>query len=277
MVFPLDAESIKIDLGREYRLSKDYLNAQKVLEQVIQKNSAASKAMKELGLAYNESGQKQKALDVFQKYIGINSGDLDVTRSVGQIAFELKNYPVAVSAYEKLVPASLSNGNDFYQLGISYLELDKPAESEKVLLASLEKDKTIKGVNKLLGKIYLSQNKFMEALNRYGDELVLDPQDKETQASFAESCKKAGEFSSSQRKFQDAVAIYERGLTVPSEYDAVFHYQISVLSSKLKDKNRVLSHLEDAVKKDPALKAKAKKDPAFVFYKKSAAFLKIVK
>ena len=86
-VFPLKFESYLILLGREQRLSLDFSNAEKSLEKILARNPGNYEAARELGLTLRESGDKQKALESFQKCLQFNSDDVDVLQWSAALAF----------------------------------------------------------------------------------------------------------------------------------------------------------------------------------------------
>lgn len=275
--FPLKSDTFLIFLGREQRLSKDILNSQKTLEKLIRKNPTHFQALRELGQTLREAGQNQKAFDLFQKCIQLKPGDNEALQWSAQLAFELKNYSATVSAYEILTKSGMLEANDWYQLGVSYYALGKLEESANALQTAWEKNKTLKGVNALLAKIYLSQEKFAEGVSLYKLELSLAPDDPLLAETFAETCLQAGTSFLSQKKLNDALPILQEGLSVPSKNSSALHYELAIAFTMSRKKKDALSHLSEAVQTDPTLKAQAKKEPAFAAWRKSPDFAKIVR
>ena len=58
--------------------------------------------------------------------------------------------------------------------------------------------------------------------------------------------------------------------------DAKVYYLLAVVAARTNVEQDVYTNLTNAIKQDPTLKAKAKKDAEFKRYKKSEQFLKIV-
>ena len=276
-LFPLGKESYLASYGKELRLTKDYANAQKALEAVLAKKPDDYEAQKELGLTFNESGQKEKALEAFRKCVEANPGDYEVLKTAGTVAFELKDYNAAASFLEKAAKAGQAGAEDWHRLGVSYYELGKIEGAADALIQASEKNKSLKGVHGLLAKIYLSQERFDEALGLAKLELSLSPNDAALADAVADSAGQAGTNAASKKKWSEAVQFYEEGLSVPSKKSGELHYALARTFAQLKKKKEALDHLGEAIQKDPQIKSKARTDRAFVLLRKSLVYQKIVK
>lgn len=274
---PLNKPSFLISLGRELRLSKDYILAQKNLEKVLQKDPDNFKALRELGQVFRESGQIQKAFELFKKSAQLNPSDNEILKWAAQLAFELKNYNDACSLYESVTKSEKATAEDWAQLGTSYFNLGKLEESIKALQTALDKNNQTNGVRPLLAKICLMQEQFPSAVEYSHQELLLSPDDAELKESFAEICLAAGNFSAARKKSDEAIRFYLSGLTVPSKCFSDLHYQLAIAYSKQKKKNETFNHIREAVKNDPSMKLKVKTESAFAIYRKSLEFKKIVR
>lgn len=73
-----DDIGLAFQLGLLYYQSKDYTSAKAELERAVSINPNYSNALYFLGLAYDQLGQKQKAIDVFQKVADLNKENTEI-------------------------------------------------------------------------------------------------------------------------------------------------------------------------------------------------------
>ena len=277
MLYPLHPETYLVPLGRELRLAGDLAGSQKSLEQALQKIPASYAALVELGRTFVQAGDKPKALESFQKALQIKADDYEVLRLCAELMFDLKNYDGSAAAYEKITKSAESTPEDRRGLGAAYVELGKWTEAEGALKAALEKNPGLKGLNILLARTYAGQGRYEEAAGLYKSEAAASPSDTALTEAFGDACRKAGETLFSQKKFREAAAILQDGLSLPSQAGPGLHYGLAVVSAAQKKNLNALSQLEEAVKGDASLKNRAAKDPSFAKLRKWPRFRKIVK
>lgn len=274
---PMDRAGYQMQMGQELRLAKNYPAAKQAFEQVLKKNPNDVGALKELGMVLSESGQKDAALASFQKYLDIKQDDAEVLKWVAEIAYDSKDYASASVAYDKFVKTGQAGAEDWKRLGISYFENKDSGRAAEALKKALERQADLKEVHGYLGKIHMEQKKYDLAMSELKLELASSPDNAELKDIYADSVQKSADMFISERKFEDAIAVLKEGLSISTKSDAAFHYELANLYALRRKRGDAMSHLVQAVKSDPALKAKAKKDSAFALYRKSPAFQKAVR
>ena len=274
--YPLHAETYLLQLGQNYRKANDHSNAQKTLEKLLKKDPNSVLALKEIGISFNESGQKQRAIESFKKILTMNPNDMQIVRWAGQLHFEMKNYTDAIIQYTQLQQNNQAEASDLYSLAASYFETKKYLDAEKIALTTIEKNSNLKTTNELLAKIYIAQEKWVEAVQQYQKAIQLNPEEKKIKTDFTETAQKAGEIYLAQKNWEGAISILESALSVPSEIEAVLNYDLAKAFAMKKNTKNVIHHLNKAIQKDPTLKTQAKKDIFFKSYLKNPQFKKII-
>ncbi len=274
---PMDLSSVLNLLGRELRLSKNYPDAQKALEQSLKKNPNDFVALKELGMTQNESGQGAGAMTTFQKYLEIRPDDIEAVKWIGEIAFDEKNYEVAAANLEKYVKGGQGTADEWKKLGIAQYERKDYGRSAESFKGALGKNKDLKDVHGYLGMIQAAQMNYAEAVSEFRLEIALSPERTDLKDAYADAAQKSADTFVSEKKYSDAISALQEGLKVPTKSDASFHYQLANLFAIRKKRSQALSHLAQALKADGSLKSKAKRDSAFTQYRALPAFKKIVK
>ncbi len=276
-LYPLDRSAILNLLGREHRLSKNYSEAQKALAQALKSNPNDFIALKEMGQAQNEAGQPSEALATFQKYMMIRPDDIEVVKWIAEISFDQKDFASAAAAYEKYVKAGDASAEDWKKFGTAQYEQKSYDRSAEAFKNALAKNKDLKDVHGYLGLINASQLKFGDAMAEFKLELSLAPERGDLKDAYADAAQKSADIFLSEKKYNEAVAALQDGLTVSTPKDASFHYQLANLFAVRKKRTQALSHLGQAIKADGSLKSKAKRDSAFAQYRALPAFKKLVR
>ncbi len=274
---PLGGSSFLNLLGRELRLSKNYGEAQKALEQSLKKNPNDFIALKELGMAQNEAGQRGAAIATFQKYLDIRPDDPEAVKWIGDIAFDEKNYAVAAANLEKYLKGGQGSAEEWKKLAVAQYEQKDFGRAAESFKAALGKNKDLKEVHGYLGMIYAAEQSYGEAISELKQEIALSPDRADLKNVYADAVQKAADMFLSERKYSDAVSVLQDGLAVSTKSDASFNYQLANLYAVRKKRSAALSHLAKALQADGSLKSKAKRDSAFAQYRALPAFKKIVK
>jgi tetratricopeptide (TPR) repeat protein len=265
------------DLGRNLRIANDLTGSQKALEESLEHVPGDPTALKELGYTFVASGQKQKALDAFQEFLKESPEDAEIQPQAAMLAFDLQEYPLAAGFYESMAKAGPMGAEEWFRLGQCYFEMKKLTDAERALLTAAEKDGRVKGLNLLLAKTYVLQNRYVEAAKFFRAELAASPQDIVLQQTFVEVSMKAAEEFVSQRQPNEAVSMLNQALSVPSSKQAEIHYRLAQILMGQKKTANALSHLSQAVKLDRGLKRTASRDRAFNAVRKQQRFLRIVR
>ncbi len=276
-IHPLKMQDYLLPLGQAQRQAKNYPDAQSALEKFLTMVPNDFAGMKELGQVYKEMNQPQKALDIFLKCATAKPMDMDVPRWAADLAFDQKNYGVAVTFYEALKTANKLEPADWINLGKSYYEAKKFPEAVSTLQAALEKDSNLKGVRPILAAIAVAENRLPDAVTLYHDELSLSPDDEALKNSFGETCLNAGLAMRQQKKLADASQYFQLGLTAASVSSANLSYNLAAVYAQQRKAKDAITNLSAAIQKDPAMKASAKSDASFASLKKNPAYLKLLK
>lgn len=278
LLHPRKPQAYSVALGHELNLGSDFTQAQTVLEPVVEKDPGDLAALRELSQSYLGAGQQQKAFRSLQTFTQKRPDDWEALKWFAQVAFDLKDYPAAATAYEKLVDSGAADPGDWYKMGQVFAEVGKWPQAENALAIAAEKAAKPQGWNRLMARVLTEEGKFVEAVPLYREEIQTAPSDAALAQAYAETCQKAAESLVLQGKVDDAIALLNEGLTVPSTKAPELHYRLAtLLAARPRKMRETLGHLAQAVKADPALKAQAAKDSAFVRIRRFASFRRIIR
>lgn len=88
-----------MNLGYAYFLKKDYANAEKMLNQAVDKGT--DQALLKLGKVYAAQDQKEKAEECFNQYMKAHPKDVDAITTLGDSAMSAGEYADAKTYFEK--------------------------------------------------------------------------------------------------------------------------------------------------------------------------------
>jgi len=166
-------------LGQFYFYKKRPQEAIDVYEKILESNPDYVEALFWLGYLYEECGQRDKALNAWERGIGLDSSFAPILNCLGYTyAEEGINLDLAEEMVEKALETEPENGAYLDSLGwIYYKKGDVEKAKEYVLKAiNLIKDPD---VYKHLGDIYISLGDQEEAVRYYQEGLLRFPGDKD--------------------------------------------------------------------------------------------------
>ncbi len=276
-LYPRDMGAYKFLYGQELRLSKNLPQAQKVFDELLAQKPDHYSALKELGLTYREAGTLQKALELFLKCAQQNAADMEVLQWSAELAYDLKDLPLAQKNLESLLKAGRGTLDHNYMLGSVFSEQGKFDESISVLKSALVKDSNYRAAHTLLTKIYQSQKNYTDAIAEAKLDYSLSGNNAELKTAIESLGMEGGNFFISNKDWKNALNAYQEGLAYTSpDMLAAYNYQLAVCFANLNNSGEALSYLGHAVVLDAALKLKARADKNFNRLKALKPFKKIV-
>ena len=187
-----------------------------------------------------------KKMEIYNKAASLYPGDYRIMNNLGAVQYKMKDYKGAQSSFERAAQLNPQSKEAAMNKGLIYM-LDGNWTQANVNLG------TAAGVpeNKdALGVYYLSQGELAKAKVAFDDS-------KTNNAALAQILSK------------DYVAA-RNTLASITHPDATTYYLTAILGARTNNETMVMSNLREAVKLDPALLARAKKDLEFKNYNLSS-------
>lgn len=98
-------------------------------EDILKRDPNNEEALIHLGKRYKSAGNIKKAEEFFKRAAAINPNPVVSARHLADIYLATRDYDAALDVLEALTKIEPDNAYLFYNLGIVYLQLDKPARA----------------------------------------------------------------------------------------------------------------------------------------------------
>ncbi|MEW6535161.1 MAG: tetratricopeptide repeat protein [Candidatus Auribacterota bacterium] len=145
--------------------------------QALERNSFDLDASINLGVAYEASGDRDRAAQLYRGVLAIQPANDAAWANLGNISIKNGDYPFAVKCYQQSLSVRASNAVTWYNLGNAYYYQKKWAEAERAYTTAMRLDPQFTDALHNLIVIYADTQQLVketEALERY---LKLKPGD----------------------------------------------------------------------------------------------------
>jgi len=181
--------------GKATEAAEQFLLATKILP-------AKAIAHKNLGHAYSDSKQYEKAIASFKKAYELDPTDMESFYSIGSSYYDLKDYEATITEITKFIEKSDPSTPTYYKalflLAVSYDVLDKPEMALKTYKSALEKDPENINLKFNIGRLFIKREDWNNALEMFSAVFENNPEDQP-------SCRSMGECYLGLEKWADAV------------------------------------------------------------------------
>jgi tetratricopeptide (TPR) repeat protein len=182
-------------LGSVYTDLKKFDAAKKELEKGISlatSPSLSSEGHRRLGRVYHEQGNKQLALNSFEKAVELNPSDFKSADQLARAYFRYGMAAKAVDAYTKVTELAPNRPEGFQGLGLSYLTLGDVPKSLEPLKRATSLQRTSTNIQALASAHFYSRQ-YGEAVRLYMEASKAAPQSFTTMTNLVSSLTLAGE------------------------------------------------------------------------------------
>ena len=130
-----------------------------------------------MGYWYSRSGEKNKALEAFNKALELNPNDAKAWNNIGVVYHEKKEYEKAIPYFKKAIALDPTDQRFWYNLGLAYHHIGAYEDAITAYNASLNIEDSGAKVWNNLGVTYRVMGKLEKALACYDRALALAPDD----------------------------------------------------------------------------------------------------
>ena len=120
-----------------------------------------------LGLAYRTQGLRNEALRVFTESATLAPPDHDLVLNLGQVHFELEQYPQAAEQFRKLTTLQPDDASAWLTLGFILSNMEQYDEAAKILRTAETLDPTSPDINFYLAESLRKAEQYNESLPYY--------------------------------------------------------------------------------------------------------------
>ncbi|MGE5343341.1 MAG: tetratricopeptide repeat protein [Candidatus Omnitrophota bacterium] len=194
------------------------------------------------GLFYLSSGKFDEAEIRLLQALKKNPTIIDALYGLGIVYLNKREFRKSIDYFQQVVKINSLNYDAYNFLGVAYTELSEYnlAKENLLIAANADKYRTPENAYVNLAMLEIRQNRY-DAAMRYVDKGL------DKNARFAPLYNVRGVILENQDKLSDAIASYERGLTLLTEEDASYLLNIARVYIKLNQKEKAQDMLEKAL------------------------------
>jgi protein O-GlcNAc transferase len=191
----------------------------------------------------HQSGQLQKAEEIYKNILEINPNHSDALHLLGLVAYQVGKNDIAVDLINKAIQNNPKIPSYYNNIGLALQEQGKLSEAissyEKAL--QLKPDYVNAHIN--MGNVFEEQGKPDQAISSYEKALQLKP-------DYAEVYNNMGNVLEGQGKSEEAIACYEKALQIEPDYAEAYN-NMGIAFQGQGDRNEALACYEKALQLKP--------------------------
>jgi len=214
---------------------------------VIQKSPGSVRAHVNLGIAYSEAGQFDKAESFLIKAMELDPDSGFTYLNLGANLEKQERYAEAISIYKKAIGLRKSNPPKLYfNLSLAYQKINDYNNSIKYAELAISKNPYHYGSHMLLGRAYFKTGNYREAENIYQKTLKLFPEKGDAYISL-------GAVYERQNRLEEALSILNIALTRKDTDAAKAYNTLGIIYWRLKKYQDSVNAAQQAIAINPGL------------------------
>ncbi len=196
----------------------------------------------EVARRYDSRGNKNRAMEYYQKYLLSHKDDLPVTLRLASLMYDAEEYDEAKVYYERALRLAPQRGDLQYHLGLIYTQLDQPDMAIPHYLTALNQDPDNLDVITNLGYSYLRMGALNKAITSFFRAAEMDPLTAERHNMLGMTYLKAN-------MLEDAVlALKEAVRLAPKE--AAYNFNLAEAYQQIGDTDKAYAQYDNAVQSE---------------------------
>jgi tetratricopeptide (TPR) repeat protein len=172
---PADPSKVLIMEGSDLADKKDYAGAIAKYEQAMQLKPELFLLYGEIGNLYSQQGEKDKALEAYNKLLEKDPTNADGRLAAVEILFEKKDVAGAKKLLEPLDLKTVTNPNALYNIGVGFYNAQETKEAIRYWEKVIELDPKMTDAYFQLGAAYLSIKDNAKSEEMFKKVIELDP------------------------------------------------------------------------------------------------------
>ncbi len=220
-------------------------------KQAIEIKPDMHEAYSNMGNAYNELKEYQKAINACQKAIEIKPDNHEAYNNMGNAYNELKEYQKAINAYQKAIEIKHDKHKAYNNMGIAYNKLKEYQKAINAYQKAIEIKPDNHEAYNNMGVAYDELKECQKAINAYQKAIEIKHDKHEAYYNMGNAYGKLGEY-------QKAINAYKKAIEIkPDEHNA--YYNMGNAYGELKEYQKAINAYQKAIEIEPSLINHAKK------------------
>jgi tetratricopeptide (TPR) repeat protein len=207
---------------------------------VASKSPNKSRVQNNLGKAYLEEEQWDRARDKFIESIRLDPKNQEALNNVGNAYQREAKYDLAIKYYEEVLKLNNNNPLAHNDLGVAYQNTGKSNLAIREFLEAVRLDPYYTDARNNLGNIYLITNQLDLAIVQYQKTIDLNPKHMMAHTNLGILYQKQG-------KMRESLDEFRIGLNL-NPHSSIAQFNYAYMMDIMGQKNEAISHYEEAIK-----------------------------
>ncbi len=196
----------------------------------------------EVARRYDSRGNKNRAMEYYQKHLLSHKDDLPVTLRLASLMYDAQEYDEAKVYYERAVRLAPERGDLHYHLGLIYTQLDQADMAIPYYLTALKQDPDNLETITNLGYSYLRVGSLNKAITSFFRAAEMDPLAAERHNMLGMTYLKAG-------MLEDAVIALSQAVRLAPK-EAAYHFNLAEAYQQTGDTHKAYAQYDLAVQSE---------------------------
>ncbi len=228
------------NMGNAYGELGEYQKAINAYQKAIEIKLDMHEAYNNMGNAYNELKKYQKAINACQKAIEIKPDNHEAYNNMGNAYNGLKEYQKAINVYQKAIEIK-PNDMAYYNMGVVYKELKEYQKAINAYQKAIEIKPNDVAYNNM-GDAYDELKEYQKAINAYQKGIEIKPND----VAYNNMGNAYGEL----KEYQKAINAYQKAIEIkPDKHEA--YYNMGNAYGKLGEYQKAINAYKKAIEIKP--------------------------
>ncbi len=239
------------NMGNAYGELGEYQKAINAYQKAIEIKLDMHEAYNNMGNAYNELKEYQKAINACQKAIEIKPDNHEAYYNMGNAYNKLKEYQKAINAYKKAIEIKHDKHEAYYNMGNAYGKLGEYQKAINAYKKAIEIKPDMHEAYNNMGNAYNELKEYQKAINACQKAIEIKPDNHEAYYNMGIAYGKLGEC-------QKAINAYQKAIEIkPDKHNA--YYNMGIAYGELGEYQKAINAYKKAIEIEPSLIDHAKK------------------
>ena len=235
-------ENMHYNIGHAYQQKGQFEKAIEHYKETLRIEPGDLQAMNNLGVLLLSQKKTDEALKIFEKAVQLNSHYIDSINNLGLALREKGRVKEAMEKWQQVIDLEPMQPEAHYNIGVTMLRNGRYNQAIEHLNKSLEKKKEWDVYN-YLSTSYMALGQFKNAMGSYNEAIKLKPGDMNIESNIAMTLTKLG-------KAEQAEQIWQRILARdPENFKA--HYGLGRLLADKKQLDKAMEHFNKVLQAKP--------------------------